>query len=1045
MLGSAVQAQGALYYIMDYMVKDPTALVNVLSLINEARAVTSKYKSSAEDCDTAERRATHFLTRMINNVSTKSEVPITMAAAALLGMTSTMSSHHFQYIYVEPAITYVKSRLKTYGEMDISSIEKESADNDNANEEADNGDEGGDDDDDNSPANNAAGELFCVDGKYIAIPHHIHYAYRGDSLKTFSFIEYLCIIQVMPFNTKKITKGKVLSRESDNGVADDASADNVAEELTGENDVFINPADYKNARFHFREGHPLRNIYVQMIKASISVPILAGKTPPQIPQIIGWERSQEAQQSAEYYMALEVPWDINTFVPVVDTFNYKGFQQWCSSAKSTEESFINRCRFGNINNMATKSANAALKRKLLNTYRARAATQWTDKDSIEQAIHDGAMNDNYNSYEDGQLDADCDPIRFIQALHRYAQAKNTLKGADYICQQAKDLDELLGDCSQPSQVALGDVLMQDQAFRIISSLSLDDISRVKKSLSNKKDLAEDDSSSEEGEEEHKGEPERIQPHNEIDISPSDNLGEEQNQAFQYILSYVKDNINGTNNSRLMHLIVHGGPGVGKSTMAKELVRRLRECRYDMLSCAPTGIAASLLVDGKTIHSLFQIYIPKKKQTTAHSHTNRTLQPLKDADLIAARDTFAKCKVLLVDETSMIDPSLLHHIHTRLCQIMGCEEPFGGLAIVLLGDFFQLKPVKGTAFFDAALNPIPDQKKATPFAYGCELLALFKMVDFTQQYRSKDPAHTATINQMRTMEKPITLSLLDSLQVLSKDDVKPVSTSRGVLELAPFATAAIVVFSNRERHSINLSQARRFARNKGVPILQWKKDICVPADMAYLSDLLYEHEAGLTGVFVEGAPALMTVNLNATAGLANGTPVVLHSVIFKEDVDSDEIRQKIADARPGDIISIPTPHAVMVTIPHIDSDKWNLRHESLEDNRVVIPLTSGSNGDKITLDDQTIYYKSHPYDLAFAITFHKIQGQTVPNLILDLNQRPGALGTVDFHALYVGLTRVEYRDNIRLLPCQNTDHFKHLLNLKPKPNLREWLRRVPKLQ
>jgi hypothetical protein len=39
-----------------------------------------------------------------------------------------------------------------------------------------------------------------------------------------------------------------------------------------------------------------------------------------------------------------------------------------------------------------------------------------------------------------------------------------------------------------------------------------------------------------------------------------------------------------------------------------------------------------------------------------------------------------------------------------------------------------------------------------------------------------------------------------------------------------------------------------------------------------------------GIFVQGAPAILNDNLNRNAGLANGTPVVLHSVVFSEDDD-----------------------------------------------------------------------------------------------------------------------------------------------------------------
>ena len=75
-MGSAVQAKSTMRYVMDYLVKDATACTNLLSVIFEARQVTAKYKSRAEDLETSERKATHFLTRVINNMSKKPKFPL---------------------------------------------------------------------------------------------------------------------------------------------------------------------------------------------------------------------------------------------------------------------------------------------------------------------------------------------------------------------------------------------------------------------------------------------------------------------------------------------------------------------------------------------------------------------------------------------------------------------------------------------------------------------------------------------------------------------------------------------------------------------------------------------------------------------------------------------------------------------------------------------------------------------------------------------------------------------------------------------------------
>ena len=84
------------------------------------------------------------------------------------------------------------------------------------------------------------------------------------------------------------------------------------------------------------------------------------------------------------------------------------------------------------------------------------------------------------------------------------------------------------------------------------------------------------------------------------------------------------------------------------------------------------------------------------------------------------------------------------------------------------------------------------------------------------------------------------------------------------------------------------------------------------------------------------------------------------------------------------------------------------------------------------------------DLAFAITYHKVQGQTMDKIILDLNKRPTTLKQLDFHAFYVGMTRVELPQHIRILPCQDDDNFKHLLKLKPQKKLKSWLDNIKQI-
>ena len=1045
MLGSAAQAQGALYYIMDYMVKDPTAIVNVLSLIHEARRVTNKYQSVADDRDAMERKATRFLTRIVNNVSVKSEVPVTMAAAALLDMTSTMSSHHFQYVYIEPAVSFLKVtiaeilRQQTINRLNEAFDEEVPMSPTDEHSSSLLEDTTNDDDDDiimddaEIPANNAAGELYHVGGKYISVPQHIHYAYRGSELQTFCFQEYICIITVLP-----MTK----PRQQEEGV-----------------DGSSNDTTYRNARFHFHRGHPLYLTHIQMIRSSISVPILTGKKPPRISQSADWSQAKKTE-CAEYYTTLLVPWEIDVSDSFINSFSYDGFNRWCNEMKaaSAEDSFIKKCKFGHLNVLARKVLHPERSRLLLNKWRGKSSTKWSDRNNAEgkSTVTEDGDGMPYGCENDVTLEGDCDIEKLMHAVRLYACSREDDSDIQYIKQQTKCLNDLLGD---PINFGIleggshGGTACLSSSNSVIASFTREEVSTVLNSLSdinkdNSTDYDEEAYGRGGGAEECKGE-ERTNAilRRQLDISASDKLGHQQNMAFQSILSHI-DNVSKETHTGNMLLIVHGGPGVGKSTMAKELVARLRTYGKDVASCAPTGMAASLLVDGRTIHSLFKLRLPKQREASSF---NSSIAPLSNEQIISCRSDFEGVAVLLIDEASMIDPSILFHINCRLKQIKDRHtEPFGGLPVVLLGDFFQLKPVKGVAFFDAAMNEIPVRKRATPYAFGCELLQHFKMITFTEQYRSKDPRHTASINQMRQTDNchgPISHSILDTIKTLSKSDLRPTFDSNGSEIPSPWLTAPIVVTSNRERHEINLSQARRYGKTKGLPVLRWKKQLSVSDDIdEALSSILYENEPDLIGLFVEGAPAHLTANLNASSGLANGTPVVLHSVLLAADDDLSHYRSLVANAEPGEVVDIPVPYAVQVKIPSISVSQFNRKHKSLDSNNVVIPLLNkADSNNKITLEEQVVRFKAHTFQIAFAVTFHKVQGQTVPKIILDLNKRPGRkLGCLDFHGLYVGLTRVEYCDNIRILPCNDSKKFAHLLKLKPNANLKAWLDIVPKL-
>ena len=100
------------------------------------------------------------------------------------------------------------------------------------------------------------------------------------------------------------------------------------------------------------------------------------------------------------------------------------------------------------------------------------------------------------------------------------------------------------------------------------------------------------------------------------------------------------------------------------------------------SCAAwTGIAATLLTAGKTLHSLFKLPVPLTETSVCNVAPNS-----------AQANILRRIKVFIIDEASMIPCYALDAIDRCLSDIMSSDTLFGGKILLLAGDFRQILPV-----------------------------------------------------------------------------------------------------------------------------------------------------------------------------------------------------------------------------------------------------------------------------------------------------------------------------------------------------------------
>ncbi|CAF1555755.1 unnamed protein product, partial [Rotaria sordida] len=136
-------------------------------------------------------------------------------------------------------------------------------------------------------------------------------------------------------------------------------------------------------------------------------------------------------------------------------------------------------------------------------------------------------------------------------------------------------------------------------------------------------------------------------------------------------------------------------------------------------CAPTGKAAAL-IDGMTLHSFLSLPVNQCKHKLVKLDSdisNRIGVKLKDLQL------------LIIDEISMVGFTMFQHVDARLQQIMKSKKPFGGVSVIVLGDFNQLRPVgdKYIFQFNNSYNALVDNP----------LWSLFELFELTEIMRQKD--------------------------------------------------------------------------------------------------------------------------------------------------------------------------------------------------------------------------------------------------------------------------------------------------------------------
>jgi uracil-DNA glycosylase len=379
-----------------------------------------------------------------------------------------------------------------------------------------------------------------------------------------------------------------------------------------------------------------------------------------------------------------------------------------------------------------------------------------------------------------------------------------------------------------------------------------------------------------------------------------------------------------------NVFLTGGGGVGKSYLLSAIYTELPGLKKRLSKknnpeslaklpriqmCALTGCAALLLGHkAKTLHSWAGIGLGKESTAELYVKISRNRK---------AKKNWLCTDLLIIDEISMMTADLFDKLNELAKKIRSNKKPFGGIQLLLVGDFFQLPPVtKGD--------------DETKFAFESEawLTAVTSSVELTIIQRQKDEAFQKILKEART-------------GALTKESVKVLTQRQGLIWKENKIRPTLLFPRRAEVDMINDTNLKALQGRKYTYKARLVHDGKTPdgfteTDEAFQKVLaLFDSGASYSKelVLMLGAQVMLIANTAPNEGLVNGSRGVITGFCSYSE--------------------LPIVEFVNGAKKTIGSHTWPIE------------------------DYEFVSRSQIPLQLAFAVTTHKCQGSTLDSALVDI--------------------------------------------------------------
>jgi ATP-dependent DNA helicase PIF1 len=432
----------------------------------------------------------------------------------------------------------------------------------------------------------------------------------------------------------------------------------------------------------------------------------------------------------------------------------------------------------------------------------------------------------------------------------------------------------------------------------------------------------------------------------------------------------------------------GSAGTGKSRLISEFKSLLVELNKNVAVCATVGLAA-VQIGGRTLDSFMKIF----PQDASISNDLLVSTKMKSRSLVKS---LKELDVILIDEVSMLTPEKFLQCDALLKSARANQHPFGGVQVILIGDFFQLPPISNS--------------NSLTFIFELDLFyaLLDEIVELEEVHRQKDSDFVNLLHRMRIGQ------LTESDITILQSRVNAPLLDDGIKATCLFAQNLDVDRINASEQDKLKTRKNVFVQRSGCKKLTRSQQQFDVQNLQKLQETLLK-EVGLPESIElkVGAQVMLIYNLDTEHGLVNGSRgvVIGFAKTSKDDPERDFDPEPLGSVKkdgfdrnlyyPDD----PLPIVKFASSSHSNSNSSTTVTTIKKQRAIEIPFV---RWEKVEHKFAEAWVTALPLKLAWSSTIHKSQGQSLDRVEATLDKSVFAYGQA-----FVALSRVTTLEGLTL--------------------------------